>query len=152
MKAKIVSVKHYYAQTEDGEIYDVNINNEILNRIIDKEEFIEGDIIVKEEQCRYTDGTYARSYTETETFVPHIKITEGEFLQKTKITTREVSTEQIKKVGSEIHKKHRVIPHVPKEERSQLHIGYGSNKKIELPKVDSNKSRYTKDETKLKKD
>ena len=26
MKAKIISVKHYYAKTEDGEVFDVNID------------------------------------------------------------------------------------------------------------------------------
>lgn len=98
MKAKIISVKHYYAKTEDGEVFDVNIdlNDGLIKRVIDTGNFIEGEVIINEEQDRYDDGTYAKSYTETKVFIPHIKISLNE--------------EQTKK-------SERVIPNVPKEER-----------------------------------
>ena len=125
MKAKIVSVKHYYAETENGETYDIDINNDILKQIIDKEQFIEGDIIVNEKQDQYIDSTYARSYTVTKTFVPHIKITNGDFLREIKITTE------------------KTIPSVSKKER------YNENK-ITLPKVDPNKVKLTNERTEPK--
>jgi hypothetical protein len=117
MKAKIVSVKHYFAETENGELYNIDINNGLIKKVIDTDNFIEGEVIIKEEQCKYTDGTYARSYTETKTFVPYIT--------ETKIT-----------IDGKVHsnEKIRTIPNVPKEERSQLQEGY-EPKKPKRPEI-----------------
>jgi len=108
MKVRITSKTYYMAETEDGKKYSVDIRIPAVKKAFDNNEEIEGDIHREEKQDRYTNGEYARSYTVIEKFVPK------------KDFTKISLTEEVK---------NRVIPSVPKEERSQLNEGYEPKKK-----------------------
>ena len=73
MKAKILKKEYYVARTTDGKEYPVDINNSIINEAFIDHEVIDGDIITDEVQDRYDDGSFSRSYTVIEKFVPKNK-------------------------------------------------------------------------------
>lgn len=70
MKAKIVSKTYYVAQTEDGNEYVVDIKNPLIKNAYNNGFEIEGIITQEEEQVRFKDGSYDRSYTIIEKFIP----------------------------------------------------------------------------------
>jgi hypothetical protein len=70
MKVKIIKKEYYVAKTEDGKEYSVDIKDEkILNSYIN-DRYIDGDIIEDEIQDKFNDGTFARSYTIIQKFIP----------------------------------------------------------------------------------
>lgn len=69
MLAKIIK-RSYYIALIDGKEYPLYIDNEIATEFCETNQTIDGDIIVEEEQDKYDDGSFARSYTIIEKFVP----------------------------------------------------------------------------------
>ena len=73
MKAKIIEKKYYVAKLKDGREISVDESNPLIKKAIESGEFIEGNIIKEEVQIKYTDGTYSRSYSIVEEFIPFEK-------------------------------------------------------------------------------
>lgn len=69
MKVKVVKQEIFYAIDENNESYI--IKSDIKN--FKDGEILEGDVIEKEEQDFYDDGTPSRSYSITKYFVPNVK-------------------------------------------------------------------------------
>ena len=61
MKAKIISQTTYYFECENGTL--IPLDPKEHHHLIGREgQVVEGEYTEEEEQTRYTDGTYSRSY------------------------------------------------------------------------------------------
>ena len=70
MKAKIIKKEYYVAKTEDNSEYYVDFQDEKIQEAYKSKKMIEGVITEESIQDVYDDGTYAKSYSVIEKFVP----------------------------------------------------------------------------------
>jgi len=72
MKAKIIKKEYYVAVTKDGKEYYVDIDDKVIKNAYKNKESIKGIIVEDNIQEQYDDGTFSRSYSVFEKFVPTI--------------------------------------------------------------------------------
>jgi transcription termination factor Rho len=66
-KARLKKIEYWIAETEDGQ--EIPLNKNIIKKYKIKEgQEIEGEVEEKSEQCKYSDGTWSRSYQVFQTF------------------------------------------------------------------------------------
>lgn len=71
MKVKIVSKTYYVAETLEGDIYSVDINDPIIKNALNKNKVVEGKILIKEKQIK--NGNFNKEYIVEKKFIPYDK-------------------------------------------------------------------------------